>query len=86
MCTSSTARTPSPPTARSPNWPATWSSSTPTPPVLVGSGVTPDNVGDILSVANGVIVASWLKRDGVWWNPVDPDRLATFMAEVARIR
>jgi membrane complex biogenesis BtpA family protein len=55
-------------------------------PVLVGSGVTPDNVGDILSVANGVIVASWLKRDGVWWNPVDPDRLATFMAEVARIR
>lgn len=48
-------------------------------PVLVGSGTTPDNVGDILSVASGVIVASWLKRDGVWWNPVDPDRLRSFM-------
>jgi membrane complex biogenesis BtpA family protein len=55
-------------------------------PVVVGSGVTPQNVGDILSVADGVIVASYLKRDGVWWNPVDPDRLATFMDEVARVR
>ena len=55
-------------------------------PVAVGSGVTPGNVGDILTVADAVIVASWLKRDGVWWNPVDPERLATFMAEVARVR
>jgi membrane complex biogenesis BtpA family protein len=55
-------------------------------PVVVGSGVTPENVGDILSVADGVIVASYLKRDGVWWNPVDPDRLALFMDEVARVR
>jgi len=55
-------------------------------PVVVGSGVTPENVGDILGVADGVIVASYLKRDGVWWNPVDPDRLAVFMDEVARVR
>ena len=55
-------------------------------PVVVGSGVTPDNVGDILSVADGVIVASYLKRDGVWWNPVDTERLAVFMREVARVR
>jgi hypothetical protein len=55
-------------------------------PVMVGSGVTPANVGDILAVADGVIVASWLKVDGVWWNEVDPDRLRTFMAEVARVR
>jgi len=55
-------------------------------PVVVGSGVTPENVGDILTVADGVIVASYLKRDGVWWNQVDPDRLAVFMAAVARAR
>ncbi len=55
-------------------------------PVVVGSGVNPDNVGDILSVADGVIVASWLKRDGVWWNPVDPERLAVFMQAVGRAR
>ena len=55
-------------------------------PVVVGSGVTPANVGDILAVADGVIVGSWLKHDGVWWNAVDPDRLAIFMAEANRAR
>lgn len=55
-------------------------------PVAVGSGVTPDNVGDILTVADAVIVASYLKRDGVWWNPVDPDRMRTFMVAVERAR
>jgi len=55
-------------------------------PVAVGSGVNPDNVGDILSIADAVIVASYLKRDGVWWNPVDPERLAVFMREVERAR
>jgi membrane complex biogenesis BtpA family protein len=48
-------------------------------PVMVGSGVTPDNVAAMFSVADAVIVASYLKRDGVWWNEVDPDRLAIFM-------
>jgi membrane complex biogenesis BtpA family protein len=55
-------------------------------PVAVGSGVNPDNVGDILSVADAVIVASYLKRDGVWWNEVDPDRVAVFMQAVAKAR
>ncbi len=55
-------------------------------PVAVGSGVNPDNVGDILSVADAVIVASYLKQDGVWWNEVDPARVATFMAAVAKAR
>lgn len=53
-------------------------------PTLVGSGVTPDNVGDILAVADGVIVASALKHDGVWWNPVDPDRVRGFFARLRR--
>ncbi len=55
-------------------------------PVAVGSGVTPDNVAEILSVADAVIVASWLKQDGVWWNPVDPERLAIFMRQVRQAR
>lgn len=55
-------------------------------PVLVGSGVTPANVGEMFGVARGVIVASWLKRDGVWWNEVDPDRVRSFMAEADRAR
>ena len=43
-------------------------------PVLVGSGVTPDNVREILGIVEGVIVASALKVEGCWWNPVDPER------------
>ncbi len=53
-------------------------------PTLVGSGVTAKNVGDILGIVDGVIVASSLKHDGVWWNPVDPDRVRRFMAGLRR--
>ena len=53
-------------------------------PTLVGSGVTADNLGDILSVADGVIVASSLKYEGVWWNQVDPERVKAFTARLKR--
>ncbi|WHS98309.1 MAG: membrane complex biogenesis protein, BtpA family [Pantoea stewartii] len=49
-------------------------------PLLVGSGVTPANVCQILGRTQGVIVASALKVDGVWWNDVDRDRVKQFMA------
>lgn len=49
-------------------------------PTLVGSGVTPGNVRAILGVVDGVIVASSLKHDGLWWNPVDIDRVRGFVA------
>jgi hypothetical protein len=42
-------------------------------PVFVGSGVTADNVSDY-AAAHGIIVGSWVKRDGSWSNPLDPDR------------
>ena len=51
-------------------------------PVLVGSGVTEDYVEAVLGAANGVIVGSALKHEGVWWNAVDPVRVRTFMARV----
>ena len=35
--------------------------------VVVGSGVTADNVGALLSVADAAIVGSALKEGGVWW-------------------
>ena len=55
-------------------------------PVLVGSGATHDGIGDLLPAVDGVIVASCLKRDGVWWNDVDPDRARSFMDIVRRVR
>ncbi|WOI57793.1 BtpA/SgcQ family protein [Palleronia sp. LCG004] len=52
-------------------------------PLLVGSGVTEDNVVEILGLTDGVIVASSLKEDGVWWNPVEPARVKSFTARAA---
>ncbi|EFM20281.1 MULTISPECIES: BtpA/SgcQ family protein [unclassified Pantoea] len=49
-------------------------------PLLVGSGVTPANVCQILGRTQAVIVASALKVDGVWWTDVDRERVKHFMA------
>jgi hypothetical protein len=43
-------------------------------PILVGSGVSPDNAAALFEHADALIVGSWIKRDGHWTNPVDPDR------------
>lgn len=55
-------------------------------PLLVGSGVTADNLETYLPRADAVIVGSHLKRDGLWSNPVDPARVAAFMARVEQLR
>jgi hypothetical protein len=52
-------------------------------PTLVGSGVDPGNVSDILAIVDGVIVASSLKVDGLW-NPVDRERAALRRAPAKR--
>ncbi len=55
-------------------------------PVLVGSGANAENVGELLQDADGVIVGSSLKTGGMWWQPVDPDKVARFMDAVGRAR
>jgi uncharacterized protein len=55
-------------------------------PLLAGSGVTASNLASVLRHANGVIVASSLKVDGVWWNPVDPERARAFIEVAAGLR
>jgi membrane complex biogenesis BtpA family protein len=49
-------------------------------PVLVGSGVTPQQVRPLLQHADGLIVGSWIKADGLWSNPVDPRRCSELTA------
>ncbi|MEY3025422.1 MAG: hypothetical protein RLZZ238_319 [Planctomycetota bacterium] len=48
-------------------------------PVLAGSGATAGSVREVLTVADAVIVGSDLKRDGCWWNPLDPARIEAFV-------
>ncbi|XP_042293601.1 uncharacterized protein F13E9.13, mitochondrial-like [Sceloporus undulatus] len=54
-------------------------------PVLVGSGVTRENVKDYLG-ANGLIVGSHFKKEGHWANNVDPDRVRRFMDHIGKMR
>lgn len=51
-------------------------------PVLVGSGVTPDSVGDLLPFADALIVGSWIKQRGRWEHPVDPKRAVAMVRAV----
>lgn len=54
-------------------------------PVLIGSGVTLENVQDYLG-ANAVIVGSYFKKEGYWANSVDPDRVKRFMDRTGTLR
>jgi membrane complex biogenesis BtpA family protein len=54
-------------------------------PVLVNTGFKVTNAAELLRYADGAIVGSSLKVDGVTWNPVDPARVRALMDEVARI-
>jgi predicted TIM-barrel enzyme len=58
----------------------------PNMPVLANTGVREETVDEILAIADGVFVGTSLKRDGVTWNPVDPERAGRFMSAVQRAR
>jgi membrane complex biogenesis BtpA family protein len=55
-------------------------------PVLVGSGITLDNVDRYLAVADGLIVGSYFKLGGHWSRGVDFERAKTFMQKVNTLR
>ena len=52
-------------------------------PLLVGSGATAETAAQLLSVADGLIVGTAVKRDGIVTNPVDPRRVRR-LVEAAR--
>ncbi|XP_060110469.1 uncharacterized protein F13E9.13, mitochondrial-like isoform X2 [Heteronotia binoei] len=54
-------------------------------PVLIGSGVTLENVKDYLG-ANALIIGSHFKKEGHWANSVDSDRVRWFMDHIGKLR
>jgi uncharacterized protein len=48
--------------------------------ILAGSGITDANVAQILNIADGVIVGTYFKKDGIVSNPVDIDRVKRLIA------
>jgi predicted TIM-barrel enzyme len=57
-----------------------------TRPILMGSGTTAENIGGFLQYADGAIVGSSLKVDGVAENPVDLGRVHRYVAAVKAVR
>jgi hypothetical protein len=53
-------------------------------PLLVGSGLTPENAAELMAHADGAIVGTWLKRGGRVDAPVDPARAARVRHALAR--
>jgi hypothetical protein len=58
----------------------------PQTPVLANTGVTAERLAETLAVADGVIVGTSLKIDGITWNPVDPDRAKRFVDTAREVR
>ena len=48
-------------------------------PVFIGSGASWENISDLMSAADGVIVASSLKRNGKIEETIDPIRVSQFV-------
>lgn len=48
-------------------------------PVLIGSGMTPENIPDYLPLADGFIVGSCFRKDGKFLEKLEPERLQRFM-------
>ena len=48
-------------------------------PVLIGSGMTPENIATYYPLANGFIVGSTFRRDGKFLGELEPERLEKFM-------
>jgi membrane complex biogenesis BtpA family protein len=55
-------------------------------PILMGSGTTAENIAGFMRYADGAIVGSSLKVDGIAENPVDLERVKRYMEAVRSVR
>lgn len=55
-------------------------------PVIIGSGTTPDNIGKVYPMADGFIVGSYFKKDGIGNNFVEEQRVKTLMSKISELR
>lgn len=55
-------------------------------PVFVNTGVRAENAGDQLSVADGAVVGTYFKKDGVFENAADQRRVEELMGVVKKMR
>src|SRR4051812_41864003 len=54
-------------------------------PVFLGSGVTPASLPALMPHADGFVVGTYFKKDGVSTNPVDPQRVRELMRALSSV-
>lgn len=54
-------------------------------PVFVNTGVNVNNVSELLSIANGAIVGTSLKKDGITWNKIDEKKVKELVDKVRKM-
>ncbi len=55
-------------------------------PVLIGSGLTADNIEKYFPAADAFIIGSYFKQGGYWQNKVDADRVKALMDKINKLR
>jgi hypothetical protein len=55
-------------------------------PVFANTGVNVDNIEEIFKIADGCVIGSSLKYDGITWNNIDQERVKKFMEKVNNLR
>ena len=55
-------------------------------PVIIGSGITVENIKKYLPAADAFIVGSSLKKESSWMNEVDAERVKEFMKKVNKLK
>lgn len=64
---------------------ATLRKTIPDAPLLIGSGVTPSNLGGWAAIANGAIVGSYIRQNGMAGQPIDPIRAHEIVEAAAAV-
>lgn len=55
-------------------------------PILIGSGITSDNIKDYWQYADGFIIGSYFKDKGLWSNPISAKRCKALIVEVNKLK
>jgi len=55
-------------------------------PLILGSGITAENLETFFDKADGFIVGSYFKKGGCWANEIDEKRLSLFMKTLKELR
>ena len=55
-------------------------------PVFANTGVNINNIEEIFEIADGCVIGSSLKYEGITWNNIDRERVKKFMDKVNKLR